>query len=701
MFLLARSWGFGPWGRWFAGLTFPFCGFLVVWLMFPVTSVAIWMPWIFWATERVMSQPSARRIATLSPIVGFTVLGGHIQTSAHVLLAVGAYSAWRVLMRWRRPNDSLLLESLGKSSPTVTRSITGWTFGLILGLILASVTILPLAVYLGKSPVWEDRRVESASPLSLTRPRVLDAICTAIPYAFGSQIRSHPNLARALGVHNLNESAGGFCGLATLVWLAPLAWTARRRQPKTVFLVGLVAVGFLGAFGFAPVANLLRAIPVLSVMDQRRLTLWVAFGMVLLGGIGLDQLWLVSNGRSIFKSFRCLNETQKEDFSRPWPGLRLARYWVSLWVAASVGLIVGALCLPWAEPSLRKHAHEHYAKAAMRTEGADPEVYRSRADRQVKATIRFLPRILTFTGLELGALSVLAVFGGPGRTTRGILLGLTLAELAAFGMGLNPAITRDKDRPETPVVARVRELAGKTGRVLGIGQEWPPNVAMRYGLCDIRNYDSVELTRNLDWLAPLYEKATARTSRRTITWNGVTRSLDQIRESGVAAIVAASPPPAELASRAERIGDAWVVALDGLPKYEAGSEVGAMSVVDDNGRIHINITLSCENILIIRETFDSGWRATVDGSPARLEPYRGVFLAARVGKGSHRVDLVYDPPEVRAAVGLSLGAAALIAVLGAGFDPRRAARFLAKGLGRFGAFGLESNSRSSPDNLTG
>src|SRR5262249_10880211 len=31
MFLLARLWGLGRWGRWFAGLAFPFCGFLVLW----------------------------------------------------------------------------------------------------------------------------------------------------------------------------------------------------------------------------------------------------------------------------------------------------------------------------------------------------------------------------------------------------------------------------------------------------------------------------------------------------------------------------------------------------------------------------------------------------------------------------------------------------------------------------------------------
>ena len=52
MFLLTRSWGAGAWGRWFAGLVFPFCGFLIVWLLYPVTPVAIWLPWLLLATDR-------------------------------------------------------------------------------------------------------------------------------------------------------------------------------------------------------------------------------------------------------------------------------------------------------------------------------------------------------------------------------------------------------------------------------------------------------------------------------------------------------------------------------------------------------------------------------------------------------------------------------------------------------------------------
>ncbi len=177
MFVLTRSWGLGGWGRWFAGLTFPFCGFLIVWLLYPVTAAAIWMPWLFWASDRILERPEARRVGILGIVVGCVVLAGHIQTSAHVLLAAGFYVAWRIVPRIRGHLDRL----------------AWWTFGVGLGLAIAAVTIIPLGFYLARSPVWADRAREKPSPWRVSRPRLLDSICTAVPYAFGSQQRGHPN----------------------------------------------------------------------------------------------------------------------------------------------------------------------------------------------------------------------------------------------------------------------------------------------------------------------------------------------------------------------------------------------------------------------------------------------------------------------------------------------------------------------------
>src|SRR5262249_16951970 len=162
-----------------------------------------------------------------------------------------------------------------------------WGLSVCLGLGLSSVQILPLAVYLGKSSVWSERKREHPAWWRFERPRLLEMVCTAVPYAYGSQRRGHPNLARALGGSHLNESGGGLVGLGTILWLGPLAMVKRRRVFPVGFLGALALAGALGSFRVPPIDNMLRALPVLDVTDNRRLTMWVSFALALLGGIGL------------------------------------------------------------------------------------------------------------------------------------------------------------------------------------------------------------------------------------------------------------------------------------------------------------------------------------------------------------------------------------------------------------------------------
>ncbi|MGZ3471205.1 MAG: hypothetical protein ACXWO1_16790, partial [Isosphaeraceae bacterium] len=312
MFLLTRSWGCGYWGRWFAGLVYPFCGFLIVWLLYLETPVAIWLPWLLLATDGVLNKPQARRSGLLAIVVGLVIVGGQIQTSAHVLMAAGLFAFWRgktAFASWRERG----------------RRVFAWAAGIALGLVVGAAQIIPLGYYLAKSPVWGDRQRESKAWWALSRPRLPDLVCTAFPYMYGSQRRGHPNLARGLGVHNLNESAGGYAGLATLIWLAPLALGQRGRRPEAGFLVALGVVGAMGAFHLFPVDNLLRALPVLDVTDNRRLSVWVAFSLSLLGAFGIDGL------------------------AR---GEHPARSWVAVWVLGA-GLLGGiAIFIPRLEPLL-------------------------------------------------------------------------------------------------------------------------------------------------------------------------------------------------------------------------------------------------------------------------------------------------------------------------------------------------------------
>ena len=446
------------------------------------------------------------------------ILGGHIQTSAHVLLLGGLYASMRCWWAGGREMD-------------VRRVLVVWGAGIGLGLGLAAVQILPLGFYLAKSSVWADRQKERPAWWAIARPRLLETVCTAAPYVYGSQRRGHPNLAKALGAHNLNESAGGFAGLASLIWLAPLAVVARGRNPRTAFLAGVVALGALGAFQLPPVDNLLRALPVLDVTDNRRLTLWVASGLSLLGGIGLDQL-----GESH----------------------RLGRLWLGLWVLAASLFAAVACAIPAFEQPLRRACRRALSRGrsgdAGRRSVRIPRAGRAPGgpDGTISAAVLRLHGRASFWSLTALAVAVRKARSTP-AWVRPALLGLTLAELAFFGFGLNPAIAASIHRFEPQVVARLRQELRPEARALGLGEELPPNTLMRFGLSDPRNYDSVELARSLSWLVPLYEPGeSALTSRSEVDWSGVVRARDRLRESGVGAVVASTPPPTGEFPRTER-----------------------------------------------------------------------------------------------------------------------------------------------------
>ena len=629
MFLLARAWGLGPWGRWFAGSVYPFCGFLVLWLLFPVTAVAIWMPWLFLATDHVFRVPGLKGAGWLAAVVALIIFGGHIQTSAHVLLAGGLYAIAKGI--WARAH-----------LPKARQAIISWAFGTSLGLVLAAVQIVPLGFYLAKSSVWSDRQSERPPWWKVDRPRILDAACTAMPYIYGSQRRGHPNVARALGVHNLNESAGGYAGLATLIWLAPLAVVTRGRTHQVAFLTGLAALGAMGSFRLPPVDNLLRSLPVLEVTDNRRLTLWVAFGLTLLGGFGLDQLH---------------------------QSRRIARVWLGAWVA--LGLVLGAVAysIPMLEGPLRERASAHYRQAALASPGADAQTYQARAERQVRRIIGYLPAYHALTAAELGLLAALAACA---RRRRGCpfwiqptLFGLTMLDLAFLGVDLNPAIPASVHSFEPQLIARLRQGVPKNGRVLGLGEELPPNTLMRFGLDDPRNYDSVELASSLAWFAPLYEpNETSRSSRGVITWRGVMAARDRLRESGVCAVVASVAPPETMFDQVERVGRVWIAWLNAEPWASFRSVGNRLDVVRQHGWARILVDAEDADRLTIRETWDPGWTAHLDGAPVEIRSKSRVFLDIDIPFGQHELILKYDPIEVRIGLAASfVGLVLLILVL--------------------------------------
>ena len=371
------------------------------------------MPWLFWASDR---RPRPARAAAGRPAGAGRRLrpAGRARPderrtscSRRACMPPGrrASDARRELRAGRRPGRS----------------------GSALGLAIAAVEIVPLWVYLGKSPVWADRERERPSPWPLTRPRVLDAVCTAVPYAFGSQRRGQPNLARAVGVHNLNESAGGFAGLATLIWLAPLAWlgaaaAAAGRVPR--------GPGGVRAPRGVRVPAGRQPAPRVPVLERDRQPPAHALGRLRPGAAGRDRARPARRPAGP-RSGRAGGSLGRPVAALPRGGRRRS------------GPSPGSAPAPW----------RITPGPAEATAGRRPRGLSRRAERQVRQALDLpAPTALAHGRGTLGP----GRAGGPGAARVGAMAvgaaGLARPDAGrpvGFGYGLNPAIDPADDRPVT------------------------------------------------------------------------------------------------------------------------------------------------------------------------------------------------------------------------------------------------------------
>jgi len=128
--------------------------------------------------------------------------------------------------------------------------------------------------------------------------------------------------------------------------------------------------------------------------------------------------------------------------------------------------------------------------------------------------------------------------------------------------------------------------------------------------------------------------------------------------------VAPVPPPSGEFLRTERVGGAWLAWLSAKPWVDCAVPDARIELRKNHGRAEIAIDSPARTEVVIRETWDPGWSAHIDGKPAVLGQKWGVFLRLDVEKGLHNIILEYNPIEVRSGIAVSIvSSAVLILVL--------------------------------------
>jgi hypothetical protein len=667
-YLFARRLGMRFGGSLLAGVVFAFGTFMVVWLGWPLSNVFALLPWLLLLTEILVRRPGPLPVAGLAVVVALQYLGGHPESNFHVLFATAVFFAFRALLLARHRGG---LRAAARPTLLFGLAVTG-------GTALAALFVLPFVELLAHSGDYANRLEHDPT----FAPREQFGALFLHDY-WGRPTQSQ--------VEPFVSNRGWYAGALTLMLAA--AALALRPTATRLAVTAFAAFSVMMVLGLPPVFTVMVELPGFRTANNGKMVILFLMCVALLAGWGLDDL---SAPRP------------------PKPGrARLA-------LVAGVGIF----CVPLVWMALAGTISLERAGSALEVAWGfadsppmpfgDPAGAAAAGDTiRMSSLLQWLP--LAGVGLALVAVRLVARKRLPVAAFVLLAIGLICVDLFRANMGFNPAIPiAHATPPETPALRYLESR--RPNRFVGVAPDdparvvhpLPPNIAMSYGLYDVRGFDyPVERRYARLWrqvpdgsvggdIAPHFATVTPR-SLRVLSLVSVAdliqdRSDDRPRGPGLrlaydgpdARVYAnrRALPRVFLVDRQRTVadGDAALAAvtspafdgkrvaiteraIPGVPQAADGSggRAGAARLVSyDAERAVVEVTATRRSVLVLTDTYFPGWKARVDGEPVDIERVDYVLRGVPVRAGAHRVEFRYEPASWR--VGWIVGLLAAIAL---------------------------------------
>lgn len=604
---------------------------------------AAWMPWILDATLRAMDAPSPRRALAWGATVAAAVLAG----SPDFAVLAGAFSAALVGVR---------LVSLATGAERLRRLWTTATAALF-ALGLSAAQLLPSADLASRSERWtqsvQERTYWSLHPASLAQ--------TIVPVSW-AELSLTPSWSEALFEGREPYLLSVFVGLPAVV-LGLVAIERRRGRGEGVLAVSLVVATLL-ALGrhavFYPAAVAL--IPFLGIVRfPSKILVLAVFALALLSGLGYDALRGEASRRtprlaSAVALLLTLAALASAIVASRTGQPALQPLTSALWVTAATGLACFALLVlaprqPAAAVGLAALAVAPAAwmhrslnpTAPLRFFTARPEVVDTLDQREGRRLFVDDYQALHGRSRErLGREAPYLVAGVPASAPWLQALGQRLYLLPPVGAayGIRDSYGRDLLGIQPTPLARLNSLALRSegtpafARLLQLGA-----VSQVLALHD----PGSDLPLERRFPGPFVDD---------MRLHRVPGSLPRaLVVSG--ARVAERPVEALLDPEFE--ANREVVLSQGVSRApDAGFQGSARILEDKPDHLRIATSGGSPGWLVVIDTHDPGWRATVDGRQTDVVPANVAFRGVAVPAGSHVVELRYRPTSVLWGAGVCL-----------------------------------------------
>lgn len=665
-FLLGRALGMHDAGALLAGLCFGLSLDMVEWLAWPLPSVWAFLPWLLLLADRVARAPSPLPAAGLAGVTALQFVGGHPESSFHVLFATCAFFLLRLV---------LVRRAAGRGPPALIRSLSAFAVALAGGAALAAVAIAPFAELLLHSADLHQRSGVKEVGLAT---HYLAALM--LPDYWG---RPGQHVLEAF----VNQRALYLGALPLLLGAVALVL---RPGLERLAVAGFAAFSLLLVFAKTPIAHLVESLPGFNTAHNARVIILFVMCGALLAGWGLSDLLRVP------------------------PDRRRAAA-----LAAAAVLVVAPLV--WV--ALR---HPETPRSLARAFGLAWGVDRI-GDAEPPSNIHW-SALAAWIPLAGAALALLAwrlsgrLAAAPFAT---LAVALVVLDLFRTGLGQNPAIARAAAAQPTTGALRYLQ-ARRPARFVGLPPPRgvvpiPPNAAMDYGLYDARGYDyPVEQRYDRLWrrrvaspdifAPPTTLASTGPAALRALSLLSVAdlvqqpgsprlsgpglrlaydgpdarvyandRALPRVFVAGEQEVVRGGDAALAAATRAGFDAARTVVAehpIAGIPAAGATPAPGPAGTasLSHYGRERVRVSAEAKRpgVLVLTDASFPGWRATVDGRPAQLERVDYLLRGVAIGPGPHTVELRYEPASWR--IGWIVSAVALVALVAAAALGARSAR---------------------------
>lgn len=611
MYLFLRSLNRSKVAALLSGVTFMFCGFIVVWMAYGTLSMAIAiLPLSLYAIEEYYKDGKKRYLIFLALSIPLSFFSGHFQTSLYYLLYTLFYFGFTFL-KYKKHNRSIkILQSI------------------IIGITISLVQIIPsiqFYFYSARSGIFIKN---GGIPFSFL-------ITMFSPDFYGNPVTR-------------NDWFGQYAEWASFIGIIPLtlAFFGINRGKKSMFFFIAGIVSLLLAIN-SPVLQFigLTRIPVISTSTPSRIIVLVSFSLAALSGIGLDNLMGLLSSTSKKKIFSILTIS----------GFLVFLFWLVLYlgylppdktVIAKRNLILPTALYGIFLTSIAFLLFVPFQKRKMYMFLPLILLFLSTFDslRFAKKWMPFDPKNLVFPdvpiihGIETNVNNgrIYGNFGAHLDTYYGFpsIEGYDPLYIDRYGEFLRSANTGAYEEPERSV-AKLDRRGKYTDRVLDL-----LNVEIIYHpRADTNQGWAYPVWKDQERYKLVYQDDKYQLFRNTMAMERATVFYDYEIKQGREILKTFYKSDFDFKN---------VLILEenpvNLKKGSAQKSKGSVEVETySSNRIKYRVTTSAPGLLFVSDNYYLGWKATVNNKEVKIYRADYTFRAVVVPKGSSTVEFKYSP----------------------------------------------------------